>query len=387
MSSYYTTGAFSKLANVTERAVRYYDKIGLLKPSFIMDNGYRQYCNDDLLKLQKIISLKQLGFSIEEIFPLLLNGNHENVKESFLMQSNLVEKRITQLQRLNEALKSAANTSNKNTLDWNKIMELVQLTNAENQIAEQYKNTMNLEARMKLHELYSTNAQGWFNWLFAQLKFAGVYRLLEIGCGNGALWSNQPINLRNREIFLSDVSSGMVEEVREKLGKEFNCIVVDCAKIPFKDTYFDSIVANHVLFYLQDIHQGLEEIHRVMRKEGMLYCSTYGKNHMKEINELVKEFDKRITLSQTHLYDRFGLENGKTILNNYFSKVEIVLYDDELAVSEIQPLIDYILSCHGNQNEILSSRLNEFRSFLMNKMNENGHIKITKEAGLFICQK
>ena len=66
--NYYKTGQFAKLANVSERTVRYYDKIGLLKPSFVMENGYRQYSDLDLLKLQKILSLKHLGFSIEEIF-------------------------------------------------------------------------------------------------------------------------------------------------------------------------------------------------------------------------------------------------------------------------------------------------------------------------------
>ena len=42
MEKKYSTGTFAKLANVTERTIRYYDKIGLLKPSFVMKNGYRQ---------------------------------------------------------------------------------------------------------------------------------------------------------------------------------------------------------------------------------------------------------------------------------------------------------------------------------------------------------
>ena len=49
MEKYYTTGQFAKMAGVTLRTIRYYDKIGLLKPSHILDNGYRQYCNKDLI--------------------------------------------------------------------------------------------------------------------------------------------------------------------------------------------------------------------------------------------------------------------------------------------------------------------------------------------------
>ena len=91
-----------------------------------------------------------------------------------------------------------------------------------------------------------------------RLIFLKVNRLLELGCGNGKLWQENKIELRNREIFLSDISEGMVEEVRNKLGSDFNCIVADAEKIPFKDAYFDSIIANHVLFYLNDLNQGLK---------------------------------------------------------------------------------------------------------------------------------
>lgn len=77
----YSTGKFAKLANVTERTIRYYDKIGLLKPSFVMENGYRRYTQSDLLKLQKILSLKHMGFSLEEIYPMV--SKEQNIKESF----------------------------------------------------------------------------------------------------------------------------------------------------------------------------------------------------------------------------------------------------------------------------------------------------------------
>ena len=60
MEKYYTTGQFAKMAGVTLRTIRYYDKIGLLKPSHILDNGYRQYYNKDLITLQKILAQLQM---------------------------------------------------------------------------------------------------------------------------------------------------------------------------------------------------------------------------------------------------------------------------------------------------------------------------------------
>ncbi len=380
--NYYKTGQFARLANVSERTIRYYDKIGLLKPSFVMENGYRKYSDLDLLKLQKILSLKHLGFSIEEIFPMVMDNT--NLKESFELQIDLIEDKISHLQSLKDALKRASQSDN---LSWNMILSLVQLSNEETNIIEQYKNAKNLNDRIRLHEKYSTNKQGWFNWLFEKIDFSKVNRLLELGCGNGKLWQENKIDLRNREIFLSDISEGMVEEVRNKLGSDFNCIVADAEKIPFKDAYFDSIIANHVLFYLNDLNQGLKEISRVLKPNGVLYCSTYGKSHMKEITDIVQSFDSRINLSNHSLYDVFGLENGEDILKKYFKSVQRMDYQDSLEITESKPLIDYIMSCHGNQNEILGPKLNEFKEYIEEILKKDGKIVVTKEAGLFKCTK
>lgn len=380
---YYKTGQFAKMANVSERTIRYYDKIGLLKPSFIMENGYRQYSEKDFIKLQKIIALKHLGFTIEDIFPVV--NNNQNIKESLDLQISLINSKIAHLQVLKDALQTSSRQIENHDFDWKNLISLVQMTNDDSKIVEQYMDSNNLKVRIQLHEKYSTNPQGWFPWLYSQMNFNGVYRLLEIGCGNGQLWEKNTLNLRNREFFLSDSSEGMVKEVREKYGSQFNCIVVDCEQIPFKDNYFDCIIANHVLFYLNDLNQGLKEIKRVLRPDGVLYCSTYGHKHMKEINEIVKEFDNRIVLSSNNLYSKFGLENGQEILNQYFNSVQLKPYEDCLVINEAQPLIDYIMSCHGNQNEIIGPQMNRFKEYI-DQILIKKKIKVSKEAGLFICQ-
>lgn len=385
MEKKYKTGEFAKLANVTERTLRYYDKIGLLKPSFILSNGYRQYTDSDLLKLQKILSLKYLGFSIEEIFPIMLED--QNLIESFKMQIDLIDSRIKSMTNIKDSMESIISTINDKNIDWSKIISLIKMSSNDSNIIEHYKNTKNLNVRILLHDKYSQNKQGWFPWLFEQIDFSRINRLLEVGCGNGKLWKNNKIDLRNREIFLSDSSQGMVEEVRKTLGNDFNCMVFSCEQIPFKDDYFDTVIANHVLFYVYDLDLTLKEITRVLNKSGMLYCSTYGSNHMKEINDLVLNFDSRVRLSQTKLYDVFGLDNGEYILRKFFKNVYKKKYKDCLIVDKSKPIIDYIMSCHGNQNELLGPKLDEFRKYLDSILLKEGAIKITKEAGIFVCLK
>lgn len=387
MEKLYSTGEFAKMAGVTLRTIRYYDKIGLLKPTTILDNGYRRYCNHDLITLQKILSLKELGFSLEEIYPLIQDDNQDSFKESIKLQTNLIDQKIKHLTNLKDSLKAMERLINKKNIAWDKIIELIHLSSIDDNIVAQYMNAQNLNTRIKLHDKFSINHQGWFPWLFEQIDFSTVYRLLEIGCGNGKLWESNSYNLRNREIFLLDSSEGMIDDVRQKLGNEYNYIVANCQSIPFKSNYFDTIIANHMLFYLKDLKQGLSEITRVLKTNGTFYCTTYSKLHMKEISELAKNFDSRISLSDDPLPERFGLENGRQILSNYFSFIELKKYEDYLLITEAQPLIDYILSCHGNQNEYLGNRLKEFKIYIEDLIKESQGIKITKDSGLFICTK
>lgn len=68
-------GDFSKINRLTVKTLRFYDKLGLLKPSFVDKiSGYRFYETDQLPKIQKIVSLKQIGFSLKEIKSILDDG-------------------------------------------------------------------------------------------------------------------------------------------------------------------------------------------------------------------------------------------------------------------------------------------------------------------------
>ena len=108
---------------------------------------------------------------------------------------------------------------------------------------------------------------------------------------------------------------------------------------------------------------------------------------MKEITELVQNFDSRIQLSKNDLVDHFGLENGETILSSYFKHIELKRYDDYLVVNDAKALMNYIMSCHGNQKEYLGYRLKEFQTYLEKLIDDHNGIKITKDCGLFICRK
>jgi DNA-binding transcriptional MerR regulator len=64
-------GDFSKLSQVTVKTLRYYDELGLLKPVEVdRFTGYRYYSADQLPRLNRILALKDLGLSLEQIATL-----------------------------------------------------------------------------------------------------------------------------------------------------------------------------------------------------------------------------------------------------------------------------------------------------------------------------
>ena len=66
-----TIGDFSRLSHVTPRMLRHYDALGLLRPEAVGENGYRYYRQEQLSDLVRIQWLKDYGFSLQEIGPLL----------------------------------------------------------------------------------------------------------------------------------------------------------------------------------------------------------------------------------------------------------------------------------------------------------------------------
>jgi ubiquinone/menaquinone biosynthesis C-methylase UbiE len=390
---YYTAGEFAKKAGVTIRTIRFYDVKGLLKPSSHSEAGYRLYTNEDFAKLQRILTLKYLGFSLEEISTSIRNDNSSDyLKKSLEVQLQIVKNKINHMQLIEKSICEAKKmTEEEKDFDWSKVINIIHVLNMEKDLVEQYKDSTNLKVRISLHERFGVNKQGWFDWIFEKIDISPKSKILELGCGNGELWRSSKENIpKDVELVLSDVSEGMISDAKENLKDLKNKIhfkVIDCNKIPYKDESFDIVIANHMLFYVKDREKAFSEIKRVLKRGGYFYSSTYGLQHMKQIEELTKSFDSRIVLAEVNLAEIFGLENGEAQLEHWLDDIQKLVYEDYLVVDDYKPLLDYILSCHGNEHEILKGRYEEFERYVKSKVEKTAAFKISKEAGLFQCRK
>lgn len=390
LPGYYSSGQFARLAGVSLKTIRFYDKKNILKPSYRNASGARFYTEEDFAKLQQILLLKYLGLSLEDIKELAIDTSDQHLLlNSLKLQKKLVKDRMEQLQLVEAAINDTVSTmEQEQQVDWSHMLELIHLTGMEKSLKSQYQDAGNISARIRLHRDYSVNKQGWFPWVFEQCGITTGMRVLELGCGNGALWvENKECVPNGVQIVLSDLSEGMIRDARRAVTEKngFSFATFDCHSIPYEDASFDLVIANHVLFYCEDIPAVCREVKRVLKPGGRFICSTYGSRHMKEITHLVQTFESRIVLAAENLYEIFGLENGGAMLEKVFEEVSMVRYEDEIRISEPEPLLEYILSCHGNQNQLLLDKYKEFKAFVTEKTRYGFHI--TKDAGIFVAKK
>ena len=95
---YYSSGEFARMAHVTLRTIRYYDKQNILKPSYVSDSGARFYTDEDFARLQQILLLKYLGFTLDDIREMTIDDpDYHFMLNSLNIQLKLVRDKIEQM--------------------------------------------------------------------------------------------------------------------------------------------------------------------------------------------------------------------------------------------------------------------------------------------------
>jgi ubiquinone/menaquinone biosynthesis C-methylase UbiE len=253
----------------------------------------------------------------------------------------------------------------------------------------QYTNSQNLDIRIAIHELYSTNKQDWHVWLMNQYCLPEKATILELGCGNGAFWVKNKTKIKSSwNITLSDFSIGMLEDAKRNVGTvpTIEYKQINIMDLPYSENSFDVLIANHMLYHVPDVRKALSEVRRVLKPGGKFYSSTIGEKHMMELIKLVDRFDPTLNFSSASEHaKKFGLENGKEQLGEFFSTVTLKDFEGGLEVTEVQPLIQYILSAKMEAKDILAGeKLNDLDKYVKDAMDQNnGTFFITKASGLF----
>lgn len=115
---------------------------------------------------------------------------------------------------------------------------------------------------------------------------------------------------------------------------------------------FDILIANHILMYFDHVDLILQELARVLKPNGTLYCFTMGLHMMKERDALLQKFDPQISFRQDILFARFSLQNGTEKLSPYFHEISCRKRKEQYHIQDVEEYYNFILSGIGMSNEL-----------------------------------
>jgi SAM-dependent methyltransferase len=350
--------------------------------------------------------LKYIGLTIDEIGRIVQRDGHEaDLKESLRMQSTIIGQKMEHLRLVQKTVKEtlslldsldrtererpgSAAEYGESGPEWELFASIIRVVNQE------YENAFNLQTRIRLHDEFSVNPYRWHHWLFDQLAIPENGAILELGCGDGTLWQRNAERIpEGWDVTLTDLSEGILHDAKEGLkasapAEQFRFISADARSIPFPDASFDAVLANHMLYHVSERHQALKEIRRVLKPGGVLFASTMGISHMKEVKRFLSELNPHYDVGRQDFACEFGLENGTDQLDAAgFANIHVQRYDDALRVTDAKPLIAYIRTTPGGRENLTDSRLAKLEDMLNEAIGADGAIAITKEVGLFVAAR
>lgn len=92
---YYTAGELARLFNIPKQTMLYYDKMGILKPEFVAENGYRYYSTPQYLTLEIILFLRKMDISVPDIHKFWRTGPETTFSGFWTAEKKNVSNRLT----------------------------------------------------------------------------------------------------------------------------------------------------------------------------------------------------------------------------------------------------------------------------------------------------
>ncbi|QDS72597.1 hypothetical protein FKW77_001433 [Venturia effusa] len=245
---------------------------------------------------------------------------------------------------------------------------------AENQYAS---TSDKLAARVAILS-YDTNPKSWYKWQEDHLAISGD--VLEVGGGTGELWRH--IDHSNARLTLTDFSPAMCDKLRDLQIPGSTVKQCDATQLPFDDASFDVVIANHMLYHLDDPDAAIKEFARVLRAGGKLKTALNGREHIEELLNLGKAIGRP---SQILNAAKITAETGPDYLAKHFTDVEAIPFPGDFVVPTVDPVLAYLGS--WGDEPLAEEQEAKVRAVVEPEIAEKGSFRIRKDMVLLSARR
>ena len=228
-------------------------------------------------------------------------------------------------------------------------------------IRRYYSTDQNLRIVEETYAKYCVPRTDLANWTLETLNWTGDEVVLDIGVGTGSTYACLMKSQPNVYYYAIDLSAHLLQ--KHPCAAD-HLAIGDALKLPYADDSFDVVMANHVLYHMQDIDGCLVEIKRVLKPDGRVLAGTDSLHTTPELQVLLRR--AMVLLSENGAQvqplslpcDSFALENGTRILARHFYAVVRHDLPRQLVFDAVEPALDYLESMRDLRQHDLPDDVN-----------------------------
>ncbi|MCR5594614.1 MAG: MerR family transcriptional regulator [Lachnospiraceae bacterium] len=388
-----TSGEIAKKAGVSQKAVRLYDEKGLLKPTDYSEGNYRLYDAGALQILEKIVALKKIGFSLEEIRDNLEAGEASNIEEALKIQLDIMENKRYQIQKVIDAINRTLVRKSEG-LDWDDVAQIVQNVSMDQAADEHHWDALK----------HTGQEMDWYVRIFGSLNIKEGEKILDLGCGFAKLWRNNWGDIpKGTKIYGYDIHgswadnfAGFINDNKNSLPEGVS-IDLEFADLENDDSWtkieaqkdYSLIIAHYLCFEVKNPEKIMAHASTVLSEDGVF--SVNGPS-VSSWNLYFGEEFRKMGIKTGFTDDLAGaqaIEQDKfvSILEKYFSDITEVVLPNTWHYSEAEEIFDKMKAVYPDQEKFLCSNHDRIVSYYEEQLRDKQEILINIGSTFRHCHK
>ncbi|MCR5344209.1 MAG: MerR family transcriptional regulator [Butyrivibrio sp.] len=387
-----TSGEMAKKAGVSQKAIRLYDEKGLLKPTEYSEGNYRLYDDAALQILEKIVALKQIGFSLEEIRDNLKNGDASDIKGALELQLQKMEEKRYQLEKITDTIKRTI--ARKEKLDWDDVAEIVQHVSVDQSADENHWNALK----------HTEGEPDWYVSIFQSLGIKRDRKILDLGCGYAKLWRNNWTDIpTGTKITGYDIHGSWADDfakfIPENVDKlpENVEVKLEFADLETEQTWdeidatgeYDIVVAHYIDYEVKDVEALVAHASKVVAEDGFL---AFNGANVSSWNDYFKEAVEAVGADSGFIDETIAKQTEKrdayiAMMEKYFARVESVILPNSWHYTKASELVEKMKDYYEGQEKTIARYEDKLLAYFQEKIEKNGEFTVETRSQFWHCYK